>query len=321
MQLGMCCCGEPYSCFGCGNKRFRIDWTKIDVTHDGFSGFAYDDGDTNSCSGTTTTVNGDITWSATQYFKSPNQIPTDLVLWQAPAATTTNGYGSNRTGTSVNSFPCQWLWNDVTAIPAVYHTVASKNFPAVQVNSEFELGTLYEPVNATDSSDPWNRVLTAISDSRCGTYVLSGSSVVWTCRTEPIFTAVRVWIETIGTVDPIKYWRADVFVTFVNTALTNRDWWDISQADAADTAGFYGALPAASIIPYSCIDFKPAGGGVFSMPAGGGFAIYRKEIDCANDFLGDPIELTHEPTAYSPRRDTFLGITCPSIMTINLRYL
>jgi hypothetical protein len=316
MFMSLCCCGDPYPCFGCANKRFRIDWSKITVTHGGFSGFAYSDGDTNACNGVYTAPLGDITWSATQYFKSPNGIPTTLELWQAPAATITNGFGSNQTGTTVNVYPCQWLWNDCTAIPAVYHSVASKNFPAVQVNSELEVGTLYEPVNAVNASDPWNRVITTISDSRCTTLVMTGSTQRWTCRTEIIFTAIRVYIETISAV---KYWRADAFVTFVTAAITNRSWWSISETDPADTAGF--GLPGYPDIPYACIDFKPPGGGAFSMPSGGGFAIYRKEVDCSNDFDGSGIVLTHEPTAYNPRRDTFLGITCPSTMTIALNYL
>jgi hypothetical protein len=194
-------------CFGCGNKRFRINWAKIAIAHSGFSGFAYSNGDSETCSGSDTNVFGDWTWNGTQYYKSPNEIPTELDLWQQPSDTITNGYGASGSFTpSGTLFPCQWLWNDVAIYNTIGHRVAVTSSPYSQVHSEIEVGTPYEPVNAIDPASPWNRVITPITDSRCGTKVIpsAGSAAVrWECYSMPVTTYIALRILTINTSETI----------------------------------------------------------------------------------------------------------------------
>jgi len=332
MQLGMCCCGDPVlSCFRC-NKRVRVDWSKIDVTHSGFTGFAYASEDTVSCSGTITTGSGDYTYDATQVFMDPGDIPTNCELWQGPASTITNGFGSSQSGTTLPQYPCEWLWNDVRAYPCVVHRVAVENFPYYQEHSEYDIGTLFTPVNATDSANPWNRVFPTITDSRCGTKVIPTQglgALRWECGYIQAWIAlsVRVYNATgtgFGTSDQ-ALWLVYAWVVATAYGKTNRDWNGLEN-DSADsvrplfnptTSGGAMVLPPA--IPTSCYPYS----GTFNND-GGAFVSYRKLVDCSADFGGDPIVIPRVTTgtyAMPASRATEWGITCPDEIEINLRYL
>lgn len=313
MQLGLCCCGDPVlSCFQC-TKRARVDWSKIDVTHSGFTGFAYNDGDTVTCSGSGTTIRGNWTWEGTQYFKSPNNIPTTLSLWQKPDVVV-NGFGSDG-GSSV----CSWLWNDVEIYNTVGHRVA---LFGTQVNSEIIVETPYEPVNAADAENPWNRVIIPSTDSRCGTKVISAAgteAVRWECYSMPVYTALHLRITTVPP-SPAIVWEMRVFVAFGTTQVTNRDW-VFGENDEYDAV----APIVATLLPDGVTPVKLPAGEYSCFPAigtayvnGAGFAIYRKAVDCNADFNGDPVVLFFDEDGYADRRDIILGITCPSTISLTL---
>lgn len=332
MQLGLCCCGDPIlDCFKC-TKRARIDWSKLNIVHSGFTGFAYASEDTVSCSGTITTGLGDYDYDATQLFMDPGDIPTNCELWQGPASTITNGFGSGQSGTSLPLYPCEWLWNDVRSWPCVVHRVAVDNPPYQQVHSEYSIGALFTPVNGTDAVNPWNRVFPTITDSRCATKVIPTQglgAVRWECG------HIRAWIALslrvynaagtgLGTSDQ-ALWLAYAWVVAMSYGKTQRTWNGL-QNDSADsvspifnptTSGGAMVLPPA--IPSSCFPFS----GTFNS-SGGAFVSYRKLVDCAQDFNGDPIVLPRVTTgayAMEASRATDWGITCPTDIEINLQYL
>lgn len=262
MHVGRCCnCGDQMPCLGCPNKRFRINWSKIGITHSGFSGFAYNNGDSETCSGTETNGFGDWTWDGTQYYKSPNDIPTTLDLWQQPSDTITNGYGAQGSLTpSGTLYPCQWLWNDVAIYDTVGHRVAVTTSPYSQVHSELEVGTPYEPLNATDSESPWNRVITAITDSRCGTKVIptAGSAAVrWECYSMPVTTYLNLTIRTITTI-----------TTVTDTITVTGTWAAPDTLSGNITVEVWGAGGGGG----GCDGFSG------SSPGGGGGGAYAKKV-------------------------------------------
>lgn len=328
MQLGICCCGEPVlTCFKC-TKRVRVDWSKLNIVHSGFTGFAYASEDTVSCSGTGTTGSGDYDYDATQIFMDPGDIPTDCEMWQRPAASVTNGFG----GGSSAFYPCEWLWNDVRSWPCVVHRVAVDSPPYQQVHSEYSIGTLITPVNGTDTADPWNRVFPTISDSRCATKVIptQGTGAVrWECGYVNAYISLNVRIYNanvvgMGTTDQtVWYVLASTVSTYYGKTVRT---WNGSENDQYDavypffntlTAG--GAAVVEPAIPGSCFPFD----GTWSR-FGGGFASYGRLVDCAHDFTGDPISiprLTTGALGLDASRATDYGITCPSEIEINLQYL
>lgn len=199
MQLGMCCCGGALPCLGCGNRRFNINWDKIGLTHSGFSGFAYNDDDSESCDGTNTHPDGDYDWFGSQYYKSPNDIPTSLDLWRQPEGAISNGYGAANFFGQTNR--CQWLWNSIKIYEAVTHRFAQLLVPFTVVHSEAEVVHSYTPENATDPANPWNRVITSPTDSRCGTKVIaadtSSGAVRWGCHSLEAYTSISLARNTI----------------------------------------------------------------------------------------------------------------------------
>lgn len=329
MRLGLCCCsGNLPACFLCGAKRASIDWTKLSIAHDGFTGFAYATGDTESCSGTITIGFGDYDYNATQYFMDPADIPTDCELWQRPSSSVTNGFGG---GTSA-FYPCEWLWNDVRSLPCVVHRVAVESSPYSQVNSEHNIGTAITPVNAIDSADPWNREFPAISDSRCGDKVIptqGAGAVVWECGYTNAYLSMSLRIYNAGVVglgtSDQTVWSLTASLVTAWYGKTVRDW-NGSENDQYDAVmPFFNPFTSSFAavvqpdIPDSCFPFSSS-----DSTFGGGFASYRKLVDCDADFSGSNIVLpraTSGVLSTSAARASDWGITCPDDVTINLNYL
>jgi hypothetical protein len=333
MFLSLCCCGDLLpACFKCGTKRGRFDWSKLSIVHSGFTGFAYATEETVSCSGTNTTGSGDYTYDATQVFMDPGDIPTNCELWQRPASAVANGFGGAGNSGSGSIYPCEWLWNDVRSWPSVTHRVAVDNFPYYQEHSEYSIGSLITPINATDSADPWNRVFPTITDSRCATKVIPTQglgAVRWECGyvNSYISLSLRVYnaaVYGMGTTDQ-AIWYALVQATFSYYGKTNRDWNGLENDGYDAVYPFFnattssGAAVASPAIPQSCFPFD----GTWSS-FGGGFASYGRLVDCANDFNGDAISiprLTTGALGLDASRATDYGITCPSDIEINLQYI
>jgi hypothetical protein len=323
MRLGLCCCGGLIPCFGCGNKRFQSTFERIGVEHSGFSGFQFSSGQSVSCSGTESTILGEYSWSGTQYFVSPNDIPTNLQLWRQPEGVIKNGYGY--LGLLQNR--CQWIWNDLTIYKTVGHRVAVRSFlPYLQVHSQMDVIGSYAPVNAVDPADPWNKEI-ELTDSRCNQKVIESetnntTAVRWECYSMPVYTALLLSIQPKVTGNEVQhFWDLRVFVTFGTTAVTNRSWTGRPENDPFDAVAPFvrpfvngtNTPVTGPTGPYPCFPFFQT-----PHPYGAGFVAYRKEVKCNEDFNREPVVLELDDNIYIPRRYTVLGITCPQTITLTL---
>lgn len=256
MQLGLCCCAvEP-----CTNCRVspRYDLSNIGVEFDDV--FAWDPVSA-SCSPTG--------YEIIQYAADPAEIVSGIQL-RKRVSTSETGYGYV-VGTSL----CQWLWNFPIAVQSLYHTRTTGGTP-----STFYEGTTieldqYTPVNATDSTSPWNRVLTTITDPTCGTCVWTGCTNTadkWKCITGVYWSHVSLIVILVSSV---PYWLLTVRIYL--------------ERSISGPFSNQGAHPIGSL-------YTGAGGGACGNYAGtnaGQLAQrrYRKIVNCRTDFNGDPIVL------------------------------
>lgn len=257
MFMSLCCCGEIDSCTSCRVPR-KYDLTNITVEFDDV--FAWDPVSA-SCSYTG--------YDIIQYAADPAEIVSGIQL-RKRTSTSETGYGY-----AVGSSLCQWLWNFPTAVQSLYHLRTTGGTPSTYYEGTITELSQYTPVNATDATSPWNRVLTTITDPTCGTCVWTGCTNAadkWKCMTGAYWSYVSLQVvDVLG----VKYW-----LLTVRTILER----SISGLFTND-----GAHPIGSL-------YSGAGGGACGNYIGtnaGQLAQrrYIKAVDCSADFNGDPIVL------------------------------
>lgn len=210
---------------------------------------------------------------------------------------------------------CRWLWNDLRAVSSVWRDFQSILPPVLEE-------TIYEPLNATDSTSPWNRVILPNNDARCA--FTSGGSLrcaasldaTLVVDLQPKFigpgTNPAYWIEVpIGTPGGAWHWVFEVSVAIARSAI-NYFRPDLGipvgfilptdpALGAATDAGKVTVVRSAMRTAYRVND---ASSGLGATPpykyssrfgffgTGGLLASYTKPIDCNNDFSGTPFNLT-----------------------------
>jgi len=257
MRMSICCCGTLDGCTNCRIPS-RYDLSNIGVEFDDV--FAWD-----PVSATCSNAGYEII----QYASDAAEIVSGIQL-RKRTSTSETGYGH-----IVGSSLCQWLWNDPIAVQSLYHLRTTGGSPSTYYEGVTTELAQYVPVNATDSTSPWNRVITTISDATCGTCVWSGCTDLadkWRCITGAYWSHVSLVVDIVSSV---PYWLLTVRV-YVERSVSGNS-----------TAG--GAHPIGSV-------YGGAGGGSCGNFAGtiaGQLAQrrYRKAIDCASDFSGSPIVL------------------------------
>ena len=248
------------------------------------------------------------------------------------------GYGAQG-----GSADCQWLWNDVLAVqskwfdPTENYTCAGGIIP---LDGTITDGTPYEPVNAVDSSSPWDRVFVPNPDYACDTCYCAGCGGTSTtnprqhyrCGNFIYFSSGVLYIAEGGAPagsPPIFggavmgggywYWVFD-FKAF--SAIS----WSFNRSATSGLSEAHNAMSSAGIPPYDIINNQPNFGGHVV----GGRALdanqelqivirYVKQIDCATDFEGSPITLTFDRIVpIGNPGETFVMSTYPSSVTITL---
>jgi hypothetical protein len=209
------------------------------------------------------------------------------------------------------------LWNDVQAVATVYKDGTSR----------FLDETLYEPLNATDATNPWDRVILPNTDYRCG-YVTPKCIAGIDCSTTVTFGPVQVFEPNAISLTAGWYWYLKVYSKIARSAI------------AGATYAYNGSLPIGTfayltqVTPvnyemrspwaYSPPDITSTDSSVppyryegsVLFPKGGLMEEYIAEIDCVNDFLGYPITLTKN--AYSSAQSSWFDATTPATVEVTL---
>lgn len=243
------------------------------------------------------------------------------------------GYGS--TMSRLNPPACFWLWNDVVAVNSVWID-GNRNSPTFIAELH---NTFYEPLNPIDSTSPWGREYVPNTDPRCLRF-----SAGWNCcQIWDQAIEVSVFPMQINITNPtlgyftegsgVFHWVVDVFFRIGRDAINYLGGtatcpgpfgpWDgggnlrvTSPCNGMRTS--YSPTQAGTSGPASNPPYwGNHGTGVFTH--GGLICSYIKEIDCDNDFSGDPLTLNFANRASSAKafREAW-GFTMPS--TVELTY-
>jgi hypothetical protein len=257
MQLGLCCC-EVEPCTGC-RKALRYDLTNITVEFD--DTFAWDPVSA-TCSPTG--------YEIIQYAADAANIVSGIEL-RKRTSTLETGYGY-----LIGSSLCQWLWNDPIAVQSLYHWRTTGGSPSTFYEGTTTELSQYVPVNATDATSPWNRVLTTITDPTCGSCVWTGCTNAadkWKCITGVYWSHVR--LDTV-LFSGVPYWLVTVRA-YLERSVSG----PFSNQGAHPIGSLYGGAGGGS-----CGNYIGTNAGQLAERR------YRKAIDCNADFNGDPIVLS-----------------------------
>lgn len=210
---------------------------------------------------------------------------------------------------------CWWLWNDVRAVSTVWKDASPPAAPL------FDEVSIYEPLNATDSTNPWDRVILPNADVRC---VFNGprcEAGIDASTTLSLVVATNVYGDHIL--------RLTVHVKVARSATTNGLTVGASTAPSGNftlwgkpTPVNYGIRTAVGNTPPDYSTGASASppyryDGFSFFPTGGQIAEYRSDpIDCIYGFLGDPITLTN--TAASSAMAAIWDATVPDTVEVTL---
>lgn len=256
-----------------------------------------------------------------------------------PAESTTTHYTRSRSLSLLNgtkqlrlnpSGACQWLWSDVRTVATVMKDGLFNFDPQLEE-------TVYEPLNATDPTNPWNRVILPVTDARCGTSF-------WQC--------VNSNVTGYG----VSALLAPAKITVTNPALGYFDFDDagewhwlltISNAIARSAINYYVGVVAEQLSYHvasamvsrvtpngytmkSAFDMRNTASGVSSIPPyryglsgffprGGGVLHYIRPLDCDTDFEGDPLTLTYAARALTfENRVVFFDVSHPANVQVTV---
>ena len=209
---------------------------------------------------------------------------------------------------------CAWLWSDPRIAEYVWHH-ENPGFCAVAIDNS----VVYTPLNASDPSNPWNRVTLPNDDTRCDTSACPGGGLPATHRFWQCSNSTFGWWISLEIVD-----GPDTGTEWAFSSGGTRKWWLLRIWCIIERSGTYEpsglgyelAAPGSSLgepcAPYAYYD---TGDG--TMTNGGAILIYAKPVDCETDFDCPGTITIPLNTLFSDRAD-YLDITYPSSVEINL---
>jgi hypothetical protein len=247
-------------------------------------------------------VAADFAWTFPELDVSSNQWQAGFPWFSATTTYTTRTRPiSNINGTKeLRVKPdgsCAWLWNDVRAVSTTFKD-------GLSVTDRYIDEVIYEPLNAIDATNPWDRVILPNTDTRCGysrVTCLTGIDAATYVNFIPINIATP---NTIG-LSAGWHWRLEVRVKIARTAIAgnavlgyvpglaggdgSKIWYvtpvNYNIRTAYPDNPFDATSSATSVPPYKYEK-------VTRFPPGGLLAVYYAPIDCVDDFDGIPFTLT-----------------------------
>ena len=293
MNIGGCCCSPPFECIpDCPKSgNFTYDNIKLNMEAPTYSLFTDSDSFRYKV--------GDAV--ANVYNPDVEEIGPSKDLRKRPN-TSAFGYGQR-----VGSSGCLWLWNNPIAVPSkwLYQNFLNCNspfFPLPYTPSSITDGTSYVPVNAVDSTDPWDRVLIANADTDCDDCFCAGCGTMslnprghYRCGNIIYYTAGSLYIiESGAPAGSPPYYTAGgsgyLYWVFEFKVMSNWSW-----SFNTDTQFTRTAMSGAGTFGIDLTNQPNFGGqsvgGVALDGAHPSIAIvqYAKAIDCDTDFEGDPV--------------------------------
>jgi len=234
------------------------------------------------------------------------------------------GYGQ-KTGSS----DCQWLWNNPTAMQSIvldpnFCVCAGATSPPC-VSSLSTESAPYTPVNASDSTSPWDRVIIANPDYLCGTCYCTGcGSIVanprghYYCGNLVYYSAGVLYIAesgaTYGAAPYSGYW-----------------YWVFDFKAVGACSWSYNRIQHPNYPFEGYPELHRAG---WTQPNFGGRVVggcaldglhpsivtlrYAKQINCNTDFEGTPVTIPFHQYLDQTGPYTYAMITYPSSVSIEL---
>lgn len=242
------------------------------------------------------------------------------------------GYGQ-KTGSS----DCQWLWNDPIVVPSMwlwpnFLNCNSPFFPWPYTSAIVTDGTPYVPVNAIDSTSPWDRQLITNPNYLCGTCYCTGCGSMtanprghYRCGNFAYYSSAVLFIMESGPPNALPpiipytgsghwYWVMD-FKAFNG----------VSWSYNSDTLITRTAMSAAGTWAIDHVNATPNFGGrsIGGISYDGASELsvtleYAKEIDCDTDFEGTPITLPFDRYFSQSSAITYVVDTYPASVAITL---
>jgi len=312
-MLSKCCGPRPPDCFGCYPTHARPETIQIES-----SGFD---------------------WGVPE-----DQTDVEAPLFNRyvsgqPAESTTTHHTRSRNPSGLNGRKelrakpdgsCQWLWSDIRAISTVIRDGFGNFDPHLEE-------TVYEPLNATDSSNPWDRVFTTPTDSRCGSsfwQCLSGNGSGYgvTAQLIPVrltITNPSLGYFTVGEPGP-WHWLLTISATIGRSAINYYLGVVPEQPYYTVNSALVARVTPINYVMQSAYDFSVLDSGASSLPPYrygldgffpncGGMLHYVKEIDCSNDFSGEPFNLAYMAReATYPNRVAAFDVTYPESVQVTI---
>ena len=232
-------------------------------------------------------------------------------------------------GQKVGSSDCQWLWNNPLAVSDV---LLSPNFcgcfgestPGC-VSAFVTTPAAYIPVNAIDSTSPWDRVIPPNSDYRCGTCYCTGCGSIlanprghYVCKDLIYYSSGVLYIAESGVTygaapySGYWYWVFDFKATGAFSWSYNR-----IQHPNYPYEG-YQEIHNAGLVQQN---FSGRVVGGCALDGGHPTAVtlrYAKRINCDTDFEGTPVTIPFHQYLDQVGIYTYTMATYPSSVSIEL---
>jgi len=180
MRMSMCCCG---TLDGCTNCRLPVDLSLANITLNFPS--AVDTGITTGTGTISYSSSGSTGYGGAPWSSSSEETQTQYISPAFGSAVqlrkrglTPGGAAETGLGYDGAAGFCQWLWNDVRVTEWDYHRSAhdvndggshgSAYWEHTYIPQVLTSIRTYTPLNATDSTSPWNRVVDGYSGTTTG---------------------------------------------------------------------------------------------------------------------------------------------------------
>ena len=343
MRMSLCCCGTLDGCTQC---RIPSDLSLANITLNFPTAVS-----TGITTGTATisrsdsgsTGFGGALWTSSEdedqeQFIAP-AIPETLQLrqrgYKAPSVLETGlGYDP-----AINSV-CQWLWNDAVVSEWDYHpsvydvndggSHAARYWLHAHVPQVLDLVRAYTPLNASDSTNPWERVIDSFSGSTTGCSITpTPSCYAWyNGGFVPVWTDYRTILHSYARLTVVAgQWVLTLYSSANRTSVVSG-----SVEVAAGGATFpeaYTINTGRAFPPgVQAIGTATIGGWNNNISGSGstsGQAVtiasctFKKNIDCSSDFDGLPITLSFYEHLYAGSGpDKFQMSSVPSTVELVL---
>jgi hypothetical protein len=264
-------------------------------------------------------VESDLT--ARPFFGLPMLSETTHYTYSRPLA---NLNGSKRMYRRPLPGVCEWLWSDCRNVKTVMRDFQFNDSPVLEQ-------TLYEPVNADDPENPWNRVYTPFSDSRCnepGWFCLTGAQT--NVINSASLSLVRLTESGEFAVDGVLHWYLMVNVVIGRSAINHFIETIPAQSIYNSSVNGVNRVTPVGYTMRSAYDIYDVNVGATAtppyrwngaqfFPLGAGVLAYVRRVNCDTDFGGSPITLRRESwPSYLAGRPESWDITYPAEVTIAL---